>query len=968
MKQTQSIIDILGSFKLNTSLRIPFIALLATLIMGSVYQTDAQEAKKPAATTASEFPPFEKVVEGYTEVKPADGKKPLLRIWKRDKDGQMLAELPKDYASPTHRQFIATTVSGGEQFAGLQSDDFYVYWRNYGKRVALIAENLSIRGSDEESKSSVKRLFTDRVLIDLPILTMAPRGGPVIDLDALLVGNANVFFGGSYRGRSNLIKIKKAKAFEKNTEVAFEVPMSNGELKSLHYSISKIEGSPGYKPRKADQRIGYFTTSYSDYGKYETDDTKVRFIDRWHLEKREPKLKLSPPKQPIVFYLEHTTPVRYRRWVRQGVQYWNKAFEQVGIVGAIEVRQQDKATGNHMEKDPEDVQYNFIRWLNNNVSTAIGPSRVNPTTGEILDADIVLTDGWIRVFEGQFDDLMPKVAMQGVTAETLAWYAEHPNWDPRIRMAPPGQREFIRMALLRESQQPFAGHGEASVKTRLMGDEPMDGLLDRVSQVNGSCLAAEGRKMDVAMMRMMMTMNRLSQDKDGEKKPEDAEDAEDAEQLLDGMPESFIGPLLADLVCHEVGHTLGLRHNFKASSIYSLAEINGEEVAGKKPLAGSVMDYLPTNFNFEAGEKQGDYAMIGVGPYDLWAIEYGYVLDDKKLPEILSRVSEPELTYATDQDTSGPDPLARRYDFSKNPLDFANNQMRLAKHHRGHILEKFVTNGDAWDKARKGYLLTLRLQTQGTSMMANWIGGSFVRQDKKGDPNGRKPIEVVAADDQRKALNFVLDNTMYDEAFGLTPELLVHMTSSGWRDDFSGEEPAWPVHDRIMSIQASALSSLMNPSTLRRVYDNEFRVAPDQDALTLNEIVNTVTDCVWKELAEQPEGEFSERQPAISSLRRNLQTEHLERLFDLAGETKSSTAAMKPIANLASMKLKDLHGKIKAAADNEKLDAYTRAHLLDSEERIQKWIDSTYVMNNNNGSSGVMRGFFFGKERQPAGQ
>ena len=77
---------------------------------------------------------------------------------------------------------------------------------------------------------------------------------------------------------------------------------------------------------------------------------------------------------------------------------------------------------------------------------------------------------------------------------------------------------------------------------------------------------------------------------------------------------------------------------------------------------------------------------------------------------------------------------------------------------------------------------------------------------------------------------------------------------------------------------------------------------------------------------------------------------------------------MKPIANLASMKLKDLHGKIKAAASNEKLDAYTRAHLLDSEERIQKWIDSTYVMNNNNGSSGAMRGFFFGKERQPAGQ
>lgn len=911
---------------------------------------ESKETEKPK----SEFPPLEKVTEGYTEVKPPEGQSAFIRLWKRDKDGQMLAQLPKDYASPKHRQFIATTVSGGEVFAGLQSDDYYVYWRNYGKRVALVAENLQIRGSDDESKASVNRLFTDKVLVDLPILAMAKGGGPVIDLDDLLVGNANVFFGSRYRGKTNLVKIVKAKSFAKNAEVAFEVPMSDGNLKTLHYSISKIEGNPNYKPRQADERIGYFTTSYSDYGKYETDDTKVRYINRWHLEKRDPNLKLSPPKEPIVFYLEHTTPVRYRRWVRKGVLYWNKAFEQVGIVDAIEVRQQDKATNQHMEKDPEDVQYNFIRWLNNNVSTAIGPSRVNPTTGQILDADIVLTDGWIRVFEGQFEKLMPKVAMEGVTPETLAWYAQHPNWDPRIRMAPPSQREFIRQSLLRQAAQPFAGFENARLRTRLMGDEPMDGLLNRVSQVNGSCLAAEGRQVDVAMMRMMIAMNRFADDdkpKDGDD-PKEGEEESD-EQMLDGMPESFIGPLLADLVCHEVGHTLGLRHNFKASSIYSMAEVNSDEVAGKKPLAGSVMDYLPTNFNFGAGEKQGDYAMIGVGPYDMWAIEYGYTLDDKKLPKILARVAEPELVFATDQDTSGPDPLARRYDFSKNPLDFAENQVRLATHHRGRILEHFVKDGDSWDKARDGYQLTLRLQTQAISMMSNWIGGSFVYFDKKGDPNGRKPLEPVSAEMQRKALDFVLKNSMYDEAFGLTPELLTHMTSSGWRDGgFGTDEPTWPVHDRIMSIQASALSQLMNPTTLRRVYDNEFRVEADKDVLTLAELMEKITESVWSELDGIPEGEFSIRKPAISSLRRNLQTEHLERLFDLATESKGSSAAMKPIANLASMTLRDLHQQINKAAETKGLDPYSRAHLMDAGNRIQKWLDGTYVLNNDSSPSG----------------
>ena len=93
------------------------------------------------------------------------------------------------------------------------------------------------------------------------------------------------------------------------------------------------------------------------------------------------------------------------------------------------------------------------------------------------------------------------------------------------------------------------------------------------------------------------------------------------EPMIDGMPESFIGPMVADLTCHEVGHTLGLRHNFKASSLYTMGEINSKKIKGTKPYGASVMDYMPVNINFKDGEVQGDYTMIGVGPYDMWAIE-----------------------------------------------------------------------------------------------------------------------------------------------------------------------------------------------------------------------------------------------------------------------------------------------------------------------------------------------------------
>ena len=935
--------------------------LVGDLLQGQVSQTppDADKAKflaaKIAAKPKSDFPPLSTVTKGYTEVKSSDGKKPYIKLWTSDKkDGQMLAELPRDYASSKHRTFIATTVSSGEIFAGLQQREFYIYWKKYGKRLALIAENIGIRGSDDESKSSVERIFTDQVLLDVPILTMVPRGGPMIDLDNLFVRNASVFFGPGNRASKSLIAVKKAKSYEKNAEIAFEIPVAGGGLKTLHYSVSKIEGTPGYKPRKADQRIGYFTTTYRDYGKYESDETDVRYVNRWHLQKRDPKLKLSPAKKPIVFYIEHTTPVRYRRWVRQGILNWNKAFEKVGILDAIEVRQQDKQTNAHMDKDPENVQFNFIRWLNNNISTAIGPSRVDPRTGEILDADIVLTDGWIRVFEDQFDELMPKIAMQGVTPETLAWYAEHPSWDPRVRLATPSQRNFISETIQHQAKQQYSGHQQATVKTIAMGDDILDGLVDRVSQTNGACFAAEGKGYDVALMRMMQRYliddkkdDGEDKGKDKEKKDEDKEE-EEKEQMLDGMPESFIGPLLADLVCHEVGHTLGLRHNFKASSIFTFAEINSDDVKGKKPLAGSVMDYLPTNFNFKGGKVQGDYAMIGVGPYDMWAIEYGYTASDKKLKKILSRVAEPELLFGTDEDTTGPDPLSRRYDFSKNPLDFAKNQVGLAHHHRKKILEDFVKDGDSWSKARDGYLLTLRLQNQATSMMANWIGGTFVNRDKKGDPNGRKPIEVVPTKTQKEALEFVIENTMFDEAFGLTPELLLHMTSDPWGGGFvfsASNEPAWPLHDRIIGIQATALSQLMNPTTLRRVYDNEIRIDADEEALTLVNIMNSVSDAVWKELDEAPEGKFTERKPAVSSLRRNLQSEHLNRLIDLTKTSRFSSAAMKPISNLASMALRNLKEKVDKAAENSNYDPYTLSHLQDAAKKIEKWSDSKYVYN-----------------------
>ncbi|MCC6675908.1 MAG: zinc-dependent metalloprotease [Phycisphaerales bacterium] len=985
----------------------------------------------------SKLKPFAEVSKGYEKVVSTTDGQSLYSLWTRAKDGQMLAELPRGYENQKH--FIALTVASGEDYAGLQAGDMYVYWKRRDNRLLMMEPQIGTRSTgDQESKSSIKRLYTDRVVIDVPILAMGPNGQPVIDMDELLASRAGTFFGPGVRGaNAGLANIKTAKAFPENVEIAFEMPTAGGFLQTFHYSISQIRDNTGYQPRAADERVGYFTTVYRDLGKFTDQDKWVRYINRWHVEKKDPRLKLSPPKEPIVFYVEHTVPVRYRRWVREGALYWNVAFEKIGIKDAIEVYYQDEETGANMEKDPEDVRYNFLRWLSNDQGTAIGPSRVHPLTGQILDADVILTDGWIRHFWLNYNQVLPEMAMEGFGPETMAWLESRPQWDPRIRLAEPLDRDRMMAERMQHGLLKYGGHPIAMAMSpdgagNMVGGTEWDGIVRRQSQRSGLCLAAQGKAFDVATMRMALEimgdaleqaatasepddeaevqkmleqlppeLRKQVEDqiksaggiakmkekmpaemreklaKGGEPKDEDKKDDKGDKKdekkkdqkwdTLDGIPDWFVGPLLADLVTHEVGHTLGLRHNFKASSIYTLSEINSTQVKGKA-FTGSVMDYTPININMGDGPIQGDFGMTGVGAYDMWAIEYGYTLEDPK--EVVKRVAEKDLRYATDEDTFGPDPLARRYDFSANPLDYAKSQMKLAKYHRERLLSKFVKDGESWSKARKGYELTLGLQTRGLSMMANWVGGAYVNRDRKGDPNARNPVEIVPAGTQRDALKWVIDNSFFDDSFGLTPELRDKMTVDKWMDQGgfqdAMQDATWPIHDRIAGIQSSVMTMLMNPTRLKRVFDNEFGVPADQDALTLPEMIDTITVAVWKELDAAPEGNYSNRKPMISSLRRNLQREYVERMIDLTLPGGVSGEAGKPISNLAVAKLRQLKDKLAKASETSGLDTYTQAHLSEAKIRIDKALDAQFIY--NSGGAGGVPYWLFGRPTEQAPQ
>ncbi len=982
---------------------------LAALLVaaGTAGVTVAQDAPPgaPAGAPAAEkpdFKPWAEVGKGFTEVESADGKS-FFKLWRKDKDSSLLGELPRGYEGQRH--FIALTVASGEDYAGLQFGEMYVYWKRFNDRLLLIEPNVETRSTgDQESKSSVQNIFTDRVVLDIPILTMGPGGQPVIDLRELLVNRAASFFGPRMNGANTRVaQIKVCKSFEENNEISFEMPNREGRLQEFHYSLSIIKDNPSYKPRVADARVGYFTTVYRDLGKFTDKEKWVRYINRWHIEKRDPKLAMSPPKEPIVYYLDARIPVRYRQAVREGVLGWNKAFEQVGIQNAIEVYQQDEVTGAHMDKDPENVKYNFIRWLSNDIGTAIGPSRVHPLTGQILDADVILTDGWIRYFWAQFNEIMPEIVMDGMSPETLAWLETRPQWDPRVRLADPGKRPMILAERARKGIQAWGGHPIAVTKheqsdllgedgghvmDRMMGNNEYDGLINRTSQVNGLCLAARGKALDMAMMRLSMEVlgndtafdeaagmaqdgdNAGGDNKDEEKKDDKKDDKKKkkAAPEHDGIPDWFVEPLLRDLVLHEVGHTLGLRHNFKASTQYTVAEINSPQIKGQKPFAASVMDYIGPNMAIENGKIVGDVSMLDIGVYDKWAIEYGYTMGDTK--DVLKRVGEPGLDFGTDEDTAGPDPRSRRYDFGKDPITWSQQRMELARYHRARLLDKFIKDGESWSKVRRGYTITLGMQMTGVTTMTNWVGGVLVNRDFKGDPGNRKPLTVVPAAEQRAALKFAIDNSFFDEAFGLTPELLEYMSSDKWLDaggiSEAIQENAFPIHDRIGGMQASVMTMLLNPTTVRRVFDNEFRVPSGDDAFTLPELFDTIGDAAWKELDKGPSGS-SARKPYISSLRRNLQREYIDRMIDLSLPGGSFGEVAKPVSNLATKELRQLVDKItgiigKEGKDSSGLDPYSYAHLSEAKIRIEKALDAQYIYNADQIGGGGFGGFFFGRE------
>jgi hypothetical protein len=360
--------------------------------------------------------------------------------------------------------------------------------------------------------------------------------------------------------------------------------------------------------------------------------------------------------------------------------------------------------------------------------------------------------------------------------------------------------------------------------------------------------------------------------------------------------------------------------------------------------------------------------METLGPYDYWAIEFGYGFGDSS--EVAGRCADPMLAFATDEDTFGADPMARRFDNGKNPLDYAENQTRLVAKLRDDLLDRMVEDGDGWAKARRGYMMLLNLQMSSSSIAANWIGGSTLNRDRRGDAGERDPIVPISAEQQRAAVAFVLDNMMQDENYGLTPDLLRKMPVDKWYDEGGSRDirssGVFTIHDRIGGMQESALLMVTNPGTINRVYDNELRDSDLEDILTVSEVMNMVRASVWTELDGEIDGTYTASSPYITSLRRGLQRAHMERLLEMASPDNGYGATSTTVSSLSRMQLTEIHQDIEdMLARRSRLDDYTVAHLSNAHEIISRAMDSQYIYNASDMSSGGSGGMmFFGLENE----
>ena len=921
----------------------------------------AQEPASKREGPPKKFRDFAEVVKDADKI---DGLFTLHR-----KDDHLYAEIkPNQLDQP---MICPIAIARGMASAGQPlnfGDEWVLVFKRVGDKIQLIRRNVHHKAaSGTPLDKAVRQNYTDSVLLALPILSINPGGqSVVIDLaDIFLNDFAGLGIGSLDRNRTSWHKVK---AFPNNLELEVEATFNPGRMGGgfssssagdavadsrgitlvIHYSLVKLPDG-GYRPRLADDRVGQFLSAVKDFGQENTDTPFVRQINRWRLEKTDPKKALSTPKKQIVWWVEDTVPHEYRPYVEAGILEWNKAFEKIGFRNALAVRWQDATRDDF---DPEDINYCTFRWITSPSTYAMSCLRANPITGEMIDGDVIFDASFVRYWKQDY------AVLTGTAPATAGGEAGTVPLDLGEVISPIMAAKY-RSGMLSPSELRRAGEAtiaQGGADLRLVPAEWGDSQALLHKRLAGGRMA--GCEFNSGM-RPEMTMAALAL--------ADAGKADEAGKI----PDEFLGQMIKEVVMHEVGHSLGLRHNFHASTMLTAEQLNDTTITRVKGQSGSVMDYNPINI-VPKGQTQGDYVTTTIGPYDYWAIEYAYKPIDgdeaAELKKIAARSPDPDLSYATDEDLPGNDPLVNLYDLGSDPSRFALDRVALAAQLMKDLDARVVKDGESWARARSAFVTLLEQWGNAAYLLSSYVGGQNVSRDHKGDKGSRDPIVPVSASKQREVFKALNDQVLGDKAFRFSPALLRKLAGERWyhwgsRSQFSGGGGVdYPIHGRVLSIQKIVLNQCLSADTLGRLQNQELMADEASEPLKMSEVFRTLTDGIWSELAGSPADAKDKASPVLlSTMRRNLQREHLRKLGTMVVIDRSnrstdslgfmfffgSTTIPADARALARLHLREIDGRIGKvlARKDAQADDTTRAHLEECHTQIEKILDASLTLN-----------------------
>jgi hypothetical protein len=643
---------------------------------------------------------------------------------------------------------------------------------------------------------------------------------------------------------------------------------------TLHYSFSKLPEQP-MTPRLADDRTGYFVNAVKDFSLDTRENYWVRYINRWRLEKKDPTARLSEPVKPIVYYIDHTVPERYRPYIKQGVEAWQRAFEAAGFKNAILA----KDAPDDPNWDPEDVRYSTIRWIVSSQPSfgAIGPSRVDPRTGEILDADILFEGSIVQGRLGLFRRLTDP---QALAEYATPWMTERAGGIRHERLC------HLGLGMME-------GTGLAYVGMLLNGTLPPGSPLE----------------------------------------------------------EKHIGEMLVHVTLHEVGHTLGLTHNFRSSTSTPATQLHNRAWTLEHGLTSSVMDYASPNLSADP-TRQGDYYGVSAGTCDLWMIRYGYepsgstdietdYLHARKIADESARAGH---EYSDDSDTypaEALDPRTNIWDLGEDPLGFARERTAyiqgLWKNPR--FEERILGPDGEYPMLRRAMDGLLGQYAIGLGMAVKFVGGQYHHRDHRGQPDARVPLEPVPAARQREALELLSERAFARDAFGIPTALLDRLGQDRWQhwgiDGAFSRRMEYELHDKTLVIQNALLNALTHPRLMTRVREAESRSA---EPFKLSELFDRLTRMTCSEvLGTSPAALKTLEGP---STRRDLQRAYVDRLASLVASPPPT--APDDARALARLQLQRIDGRAaRWLAAETPLGDYTRAHLLETRARIRRALEAS---------------------------